>query len=314
MVRDALSVTSIRSLVVDPDVALPLPFHCTKRRTPAGAVAGSSLRCHDDQVIAELNGKPIELSEFSALALYNYGHFTSLVAENGAVRGLELHLNRLQRDCRTVHGYDLNRDEVRHLIGQAARQIDGAAVLRVTVFDPALNLGRPGETLRPQFLVTSRPASTTAPGPIALSVAEYVRDWPEVKHVGLFATVALRRAAQLDGFDDVAFCDGQRRLSEGATWNLGFIAPDGSVILPDQPCLPGVTLQLLCDSLDEEGVKWSKQTVTTDHVASMTAGFITNAAVGIRPVAAFGGTALDLGHPLLTILHQAYIGVTPEHI
>ncbi|WP_198587004.1 aminotransferase class IV [Glycomyces xiaoerkulensis] len=265
-------------------------------------------------MIAELNGKPIEPSALSGLALYNYGHFTSLTADRGKVRGLGLHLDRLQRDCRAVHGCDLDRDEARRLIGRVAVQVDGASVLRVTVFDPALDLGHPGEDLRPQCLVTSRRAPTNAPGPIALSVAEYVRDWPEVKHVGLFATVALRRAAQLDGYDDVAFHDGQGRLSEGATWNLGFIDVDGTVILPDQPSLPGVTLQLLCEALDKHGIGWRERTIRVDDASAMTAGFVTNAAVGVRPVSVFNGSVLDAHHPLLADLRRQYSEITAEAI
>lgn len=265
-------------------------------------------------MIAELNGKPIEPNELSGLALYNYGHFTSLVADHGTVRGLGLHLDRLQRDCRALHGCDLDRDELRRLIGQAAGQVDGASVLRVTVFDPALNLGHPGDDLKPQFLITSRPAPASAPGPVTLSATEYVRDWPEVKHVGLFATVALRRAAQLDGFDDVAFHDSDGRLSEGATWNLGFITEDGIVVLPDQPCLPGVTLRLLCGALDEQGTPWREQTVTTADAASMAAGFITNAAVGVRPVSKFDRTSLDHDHPMLAELRDLYTRIAPETI
>lgn len=265
-------------------------------------------------MIAELNGKPIEAGELSALALYNYGHFTSLVARDGTVRGLKLHLDRLERDCRTVHGRELDRNEVRRLIDQAARQVDGASVLRVTVFDPALNLGRPGEDLYPHILVTSRAAPAVAPGPITLSVAEYVREWPEVKHVGLFGTVALRRKAQLGGADDVAFCDGEGRLSEGATWNLGFIAADNSVVLPDQPCLSGVTLRLLCNALDEKAIAWSRQTITVENAASMAAGFITNAAAGVRPMASLSDNVLDPDHPRLRDLRQAYDGIAPERI
>ena len=50
----------------------------------------------------QLNGVLPTMDQVKALALTNYGHFTSMLAEDGRVRGLSLHLQRLARDCRTI--------------------------------------------------------------------------------------------------------------------------------------------------------------------------------------------------------------------
>src|SRR6266540_2864338 len=45
----------------------------------------------------ELDGRPVDPAELATLALYNYGHFTSMRVDAGRVRGLTLHLDRLVR-------------------------------------------------------------------------------------------------------------------------------------------------------------------------------------------------------------------------
>src|SRR4051794_30508228 len=69
--------------------------------------------------MAELNGVPVEADELKALALTNYGHFTSMRVDDGRVRGLALHMNRLVRDCRTVFDTELDPDHVLFLVRQA---------------------------------------------------------------------------------------------------------------------------------------------------------------------------------------------------
>lgn len=265
-------------------------------------------------MIAELDGVPLEPTPVQSLALYNYGHFTSFIADHGAVKGLDLHLERLDRDCRAIHGTRLDAATTRDLIAKAATQIDGRAVLRVTVFDPGLDLGHPAAALDPHLLVTARPAPPAAPGPINLTVATYSRDLPQIKHTGLMRTVALRRQAQMNHFDDVAFCDDQQRLSEGATWNLAFIDKTGTLILPDQPCLEGVTLRLLLQQAEQAGIPHRKRTLTVADARTMSAGMITNAAVGLRPIQTLDRTPLDPAHPTLGALRDLYEQVPPQPV
>jgi branched-subunit amino acid aminotransferase/4-amino-4-deoxychorismate lyase len=59
---------------------------------------------------AELDGRPVSPHEWQTLALTNYGHFTTFRVDSGRVRGLTLHLDRLDRDCRAVFGVPLDPD------------------------------------------------------------------------------------------------------------------------------------------------------------------------------------------------------------
>ena len=86
--------------------------------------------------------------EITALAVTGYGHFTTMRVEDGTVRGLGLHLARLARDCRTLFDAGLDLERVRAQVRRAVRGTQGAVVVRVTVFDPALSLAHPADAGR----------------------------------------------------------------------------------------------------------------------------------------------------------------------
>src|SRR5947207_14288315 len=155
--------------------------------------------------MAELNGVPVTAEDLRALALVNYGHFTSMRVEDQQIRGLSHHLERLVRDCRTLFDVTLDRDLVRGYVRQALTARDGALIVRVTVFDPAADLGHPATTGQPSVLVTTRAAPELPLPPLRVQSGVYVRDLPTVKHVGLLGLLWQRRNAQLSGFDDALF-------------------------------------------------------------------------------------------------------------
>ncbi len=157
--------------------------------------------------MTEFEGRPADVDMMTSLAPTNYGHFTSMLVDRLRVRGLSLHLQRLSRDDRAVFGVDLDLGRVRHLVRHALVGQAGPIVARVTIFDPSLALGHPGGANEPGVLVTTRPVPQAPPGPLRLRSAIYCRDMPEVKHIGLFGALRHRRAAQLDGYDDVVFTD-----------------------------------------------------------------------------------------------------------
>ncbi|MEV6955390.1 aminotransferase class IV family protein [Streptomyces sp. NPDC051183] len=249
--------------------------------------------------MAELNGQPVEPSQLQTLALTNYGHFTSMRVDDGRVRGLSLHLERLRRDCRTLFGVDLDPQRVRELARRAA-PATGSTTVRVTVFDPRLDLGHPSEARDPQVLVTSRPAGALPLPPLRVQAATYVRDVPSVKSVGLFATLHHRRQAQLSGFDDALFVDQEGVISKGGTWNIGFF--DGNrVIWPNADCLVGVTMELLKAAHDHD-----TRTVRLNDLPNVTAAFATNAAIGVRAISSIDGIELPESHAIIDALRKEY--------
>lgn len=256
----------------------------------------------------QLNGVPPTMDQVKALALTNYGHFTSMVAEDGRVRGLSLHLQRLARDCRLL--FDVDLDRVRDHVRQAVTDEAPRTVARVTIYDPGLELGTIGSTANPHVLVTTRTAGTRAPGPLRLQASSYRREMPAVKHIGLFGALRCRRVAQREGFDDVLFLNQDGTISEIATSNIGFVR-DGNIVWPRSEWLTGITMTLLNQALDEP---IRTEPVTLSDLPHMEFVFATNAATGIRPVAAVDDQSWDIDHPTLKRLRDLYTDIPAEQL
>ncbi|MEH1128896.1 aminotransferase class IV family protein [Micromonospora sp. CPCC 206061] len=255
----------------------------------------------------ELDGRSVTAEELAALALYNYGHFTTMRVDGGRVRGLSLHLRRLVSDCRTVFDAELDPVTVRRLVRRACGE--RSTMVRVTVFAPDLDLARPARPAEPHLLVTTRPVQDHELPPLRLRTARHERDEPGVKHVGLFAAVRQRRIAQRSGFDDVLFVDRHGNVSEGATWNVGFF--DGErLVWPAAQHLPGVTMALL-RSL---GRAESTREVDLASAASMPAAFVTNAAIGVRPVGQIDQTTYLGEAEIVQDLRAAYLAIPGEEL
>ncbi|MFJ7279772.1 aminotransferase class IV family protein [Kitasatospora sp. NPDC098663] len=258
--------------------------------------------------MAELNGTAVDPSDLQSLALTNYGHFTSMRVENGRrVRGLSLHLARLVRDCKTMFDAQLAPDRVRELAGRLA-PATGTAVVRVTVFDPALDLGHIGHDAEPHLLVTVRPAGDLPAPPLRAQSAVYVRDLPSVKSVGLLGSLYQRRQAQRAGFDDALFVDSQTLISEGGTWNIGFVQ-DGQVIWPDAPQLVGTTMELL-----QQAHPFAIRPVHLADLTGFDAAFATNVAIGVRAISQIDDVKLPEAHPVIGELQRKFAELPSEQL
>lgn len=255
-----------------------------------------------------LDGAPATAADLQALALTGFGHFTTMRVEHGGVRGLALHLARLARDCRTVFGAELDLAAVRGHVRAAIADEPDVVVVRVTVFDPRLGVERPGATAEPRVLVSPRPAGPARPSAPRLRTVRFARELPAVKHTGLFGALHARAVAQRAGADDAVFADGAGRLSEGPTWNLGFVR-DGGIVWPQADALPGVTAALL-----SEAVPGTEAVVTAADLSGMEAAFATNAGFGLRPIASIDGVAWEAAPALLERLAAAYRGIPLEAV
>jgi branched-subunit amino acid aminotransferase/4-amino-4-deoxychorismate lyase len=258
----------------------------------------------------ELNGAPATLDQVRALALTNYGHFTSMLVEDDRVRGLSLHTERLSHDCRQLFDADLDTERVRHYIRHALVGANQPTVIRVTIYDPALDLGTIGTHADPHVLVTARAAGSASPAPLRLQAASYVRDLPAVKHTGLFGALQRRRAAQQEGYDDALFLNLDGTISEIATSNIGFVR-DGHVVWPRSELLAGVTMRLLNQALDEPV---AIEPLTLSDLPGMDAAFATNAVTGVRSVASVDDTTWPSDHQVVKDLHELYADIPCELI
>jgi branched-subunit amino acid aminotransferase/4-amino-4-deoxychorismate lyase len=269
-----------------------------------------------------LDGRPVTADQLAPLALTPYGHFTTMRTEDGrTVRGLGLHLARLAADCRALFGVELDTGLVRRHLRQALAAGPAPVIVRVTVYDPGFDLGHPAAADDPRILVSTRAAGDPALPPLRVCSAPHRREDPAVKHVGLYGSLRLRRAAQQQGWDDVLFTDPDGRgdrddqgdgaglVTEGATWNLGLVR-GGQLVWPRAEVLEGVTMRLL-SALHPD---CATEPVRLGELDGYDAAFACNTAIGVRPVTAVDGHRFPAAHPVLDRLRTAYWGSAGEAI
>ncbi|HEU4663333.1 MAG TPA: aminotransferase class IV family protein [Dokdonella sp.] len=237
----------------------------------------------------ELNGRPVDVDGLRALALVNYGHFSSMQVQDGGVRGLDLHLERLSRATSELFANALDVDATRAWMRQAVGGASGPLSLRVTVFSRALDRDRLAEPAPPDVLVATGPARTLEPRPLRVRSVRYQRDAPHIKHVGTFGLFLQKRLAQAAGYDDALFVEAGGAVAEGSVWNVGFF--DGErVVWPNAPALPGISMQLLQDGLRRRGVPTDVRRIDIDDVGAFRAAFFTNSSCAVMPIACIDDT------------------------
>lgn len=236
-------------------------------------------------------GRPADAATLAALALVNYGHFTSMQVRGGAVQGLDLHLERLQHGTTALFGHRL--DEVRlraELVAALQAHGHDDASMRVTVFAPDFDFRDPLRAVQPEVLVALAPPAPLPATALRLRPVAFVRELPQVKHVGTFALFLHRREAMADGFDDALLLTADGHLVEGTVWNLGLWDGQG-VTWPQGPALPGTRQRLLQAGLERFGVPQRTRAVYLDELAGFQAAFACNAR-GLQPVRSVGSQVL----------------------
>lgn len=226
---------------------------------------------------AFLNGKPATADDLRALALANYGHFTSMQVRDGAVQARALHLQRLEEATLALFDTPLDGNEA---LTQAAQAMLAAGLLdasvRITVFSTRFDYRDPARDIAPDVLVTLSPAAPADKPALRVKSYPFVRPLPQYKHVGTFPLFHYRRQARADGFDDALFVDPAGQVVEGSIWNLG-LWDGASVVWPEGPALRGTAERLLQAGLDKVGIAQRRVPVALSDLGRFRAGFACNA-------------------------------------
>ena len=232
---------------------------------------------------ATLNGAAVDEMAWRSIALTNYGHFTSLLVRDGAVQGLDLHLQRLADATRELFGtpHDLVRTQewMREAVGQG----DKWQSMRVTVFSQTFNRERPADACGADVLIAAAPAQPTDTAAISVATARYQRDAPQFKHVGTFGLFQQKLLAQRHGYDDVLFIDRNASVSEGSIWNIGFFDDEG-VVWPEAEMLDGVSQRLLRCGLAECGIESRQRRIELTELGNFRGAFFTNSRRAVVPI------------------------------
>jgi branched-subunit amino acid aminotransferase/4-amino-4-deoxychorismate lyase len=261
----------------------------------------------------ELNGVAARVEDLRAIAQTNYGHFTAMRVEDGGVRGLDLHLARLDAATRGLCGAPLPADRVREYLRHAIADAAGEVSLRVTVFARGLDRDDLTRVVEPDVLVVATAARTRSLSPLRVKSFTYARDMPAIKHVGTFPLFSHRRRAQFDGFDDALFAEADGHISEGSIWNVGFFDA-GGIVWPDAPQLDGVSMQLLKAGLARNGMNSTARKLRLVDLSSYRAAFFTNASVPVRPIASIDTHHFEVGPEIFDTLRSCYESNIPQLI
>jgi branched-subunit amino acid aminotransferase/4-amino-4-deoxychorismate lyase len=253
---------------------------------------------------AFLNGRPATADDLRALAMANYGHFTSMQVRDGEVQGRDLHIQRLEDATKALFGASLDGPGALRQAAQAMRGADFRdASVRITVFSTRFDYRDPARNVMPDVLVTLSPASSADKPALRVKSYPFVRPLPQYKHVGTFPLFHYRRQALADGYDDALFVDPAGQVVEGSIWNLGLW--DGqSVVWPEGPALRGTAERLLQAGLDRVGIPQRAARVDLSGLSAFRAGFACNAS-GLQPIVAVDAVAWGADIALMVRLKAA---------
>jgi branched-subunit amino acid aminotransferase/4-amino-4-deoxychorismate lyase len=206
-----------------------------------------------DDVRIEVNGHGADEAAVSLMEHEGWGHFTAMQVRGGRTRGLELHVARLEAAHREIYGRALSGGEVR---GRIRHALGGQLDASVRVYGYWAGL-----------IVTVRGPQDRPRRPHSMRSVHFQRPLARLKHVGSWGQGRFREAALAAGFDEGLLVDEEGRISEGTITNVGFWR-DGTVVWPDAPKLPGITMLLLQRQLTAVGVPQAEAPVCVQDLAS----------------------------------------------
>ena len=243
----------------------------------------------------EIDGRSATVEQLSAAAPAGYGHFTAMQVRNGRVRGLGLHLARLDAANREMFGAGLDTEAVLGYIRNALSGQARDASVRVYVYEAPDG---------PAVMVTVRPPGTMAPDVWRLRTVPYQRSLAHIKHIGDFGQGYFSRLARRNGFDEALLTGPDGVICEGSITNIGF-SDGGGVLWPAAPALAGITMQILERALAEREVPSRRAPVRVSDLGSFAGAFVTNSH-GIAPVGHVDELTLPVDTALMAVLTRAY--------
>ena len=206
-----------------------------------------------DDVRIEVNGHGADEAAVSLLAHEGWGHFTAMQVRGGRARGLGLHVARLEAAHREIYRRALDGEEVH---GRIRHALGGQPDASVRVYGYWAGL-----------IVTVRGPQDMPRRPHTMRSLHFQRPLARLKHVGSWGQGRFREAALAAGFDEGLLVDEEGRISEGTITNVGFWR-GGTVMWPDAPKLPGITMLLLRRQLTAVGIPQAEAPVRLQDLAS----------------------------------------------
>lgn len=259
-----------------------------------------------------IDGEPASAADLAHQVLFPYGAFTSFRVEGGGVRGLGLHLARLEASAIELFGEAAGEQRLRERM-RAALKGRSDAWLRVSLFSRNVWMRETNRVGPPSVMV----GVFDPPPPLALSVRlhpqTYQREAAHLKHAATFGLMRGRRLAKQAGFDDALFLNEEGLISEGTVWNIGFIAGD-RIVWPEASMLTGVAQALIERNLSAVGMKGETRPVRLEDLAGFGGAFICNSATPACAVVAIGEQAFSFQSGVIARVAEAWTRSVPEEL
>jgi 4-amino-4-deoxychorismate lyase len=226
--------------------------------------------------------------------LYGDGLFETILVRNGTARFLAAHLARLARGCARL-GIPYDDDGVRADVTTALAPAPPLAIVKLIVtrgsaarrgYAPQAGAARRIVTLWPTTDTRSMVAGVTLG--VARTRAATNPALAGLKHLNRLDNV-LAAAELADGHLDLLMLDAADRLVSGTSCNL-FVAHDGRLATPklDSAGVAGVLRGIVLREAPKLGVVVQERTLTLADLAAADEVLVTNARIGVVPVARVG--------------------------
>jgi len=259
-----------------------------------------------------IDDKPASVADLAHQALSPYGAFTSFCVEDGSVRGLHLHLERLETSAIELFGQGFDQAELRQSL-QSALGMRHEAWVRVSLFSRDIRMRAVLAQGAPQVMVAvSDPPPALKTG-LTLQPQVHQRHSPHLKHVATFDLIQARRTAQQAGYDDALFVDQDGFISEGSVWNIGFLE-GRRVIWPRARVLAGVTQALIAVRLEGVGLSEQTRRVSLSDLGTFDGAFICNSTTPACAVSAIGEQIFRTDPMIIERLKTAWSNAPLERI
>jgi len=258
----------------------------------------------------EIDGETPTVPALTEIALATFGHFTAMQVRGGRVRGLRLHLDRLDAANRELFGKPLDGEYVRGLVRRALRGgADGPAQPDASVRVIVRGVAATGEV---RTIVTVRPPERGPDRPQRLRSVSYQREIAHIKRPGDFAHAYHLNEIGRAGYDDALLTGPDGRISEGGVTNIAFFDGVG-VLWPDGPALAGITMQLVIPRLAEQGLDSRTGRVTVAELGRFAGACVTNSR-GVAAVRSVDELEIPVSDVLMRAVSEAYESVPWDEI
>jgi branched-subunit amino acid aminotransferase/4-amino-4-deoxychorismate lyase len=252
----------------------------------------------------QIDGGPATAENLAEVALDTFGHFTAMQVRGGRVRGLELHLARLDDANRELFALPLDGGYVRALIRGALAGPDGGS--RPATADASVRVIVRGDAASGAIhvIVTVRPPAEMPEAAQRLTSVAYLREVAHIKRPGDFAHAYHLNKAARAGFDDALLTAADGTIAEGGITNIAFFDGAG-VVWPDGPQLAGITMQLVAPRLAEQGLESRVGRVTLADLGGFAGACVMNAR-GVAAVRGVDALEIPVSAVLMRAVHAAY--------